>query len=89
MLEQTVNQVGGRLAKAHAERDQAPRDEKVVRALAMVAVRSDELKAALDYLSEARVNSAGEKVDAQKAGRENFQDLLWAMMTTKEFLFNH
>ena len=26
---------------------------------------------------------------AQKAARENFQDLLWAIMTTKEFLFNH
>ena len=51
--------------------------------------RPDELKAALEYLSEPRVNAAGQKMDAQKAARENFQDLLWAIMTAKEFLFNH
>lgn len=51
--------------------------------------RPDELKAALDYLTETRVNTAGQKVDAPKAARENLQDLLWAMMTAKEFLFNH
>lgn len=51
--------------------------------------RPNELKAALGYLNEPRVSAAGEKVDPQKAARENFQDLLWAIMTTKEFLYNH
>lgn len=51
--------------------------------------RPEELKAALEYLAEPRLNAAGQKVDPQKAARENFQDLLWALMTTKEFLFNH
>lgn len=51
--------------------------------------RPDELKAALSYLAEPRTNAAGQKVDALQATRENFQDLLWAMMSTKEFLFNH
>lgn len=51
--------------------------------------RPAELKTALDYLAEPRVNAAGKPVDAQRAARENFQDLLWALMTTKEFLFNH
>lgn len=51
--------------------------------------RADELKTAMSYLAEPRVNAAGRKVDAQAAARENFQDLLWAIMTTKEFLFNH
>ena len=51
--------------------------------------RPEELSAALGYLNEPRVNAAGQKVDAQRAARENFQDLLWAMMTSKEFLFNH
>lgn len=51
--------------------------------------RVDELKAALNYLAEPRTNAAGQKIDAQQAARENFQDLLWAIMTTKEFLFNH
>jgi hypothetical protein len=51
--------------------------------------RPGELKVALDYLAEPRVSAAGLEVDARQAARENFQDLLWALMTTKEFLFNH
>lgn len=51
--------------------------------------KPEELKAALEYLAEKRTNAAGQPMDAQRAARENFQDLLWAMMTTKEFLFNH
>ena len=51
--------------------------------------RSDELKTALEYLAQPRLNSGGQPVDAQKAARENFQDLIWALINTKEFLFNH
>ena len=51
--------------------------------------RPDEMKAALNYLVEPRLNAAGHPVDAQKAIRDNFQDLIWALMNTKEFLFNH
>ena len=50
---------------------------------------SVELKVALDYLNAPVVNSAGQSVDAQKAARENLQDLVWALINTKEFLFNH
>ena len=69
-----------------------PAEEKI-RELYLVAFsrepRADEMKSALGYLTEARVNAAGQKVDAQKAARENFQDLIWALLNTKEFLFNH
>lgn len=51
--------------------------------------RPDELQTALDYLNEPRTNADGTPVDAKKAASENFQDLLWALMNTKEFLFNH
>jgi len=51
--------------------------------------RPDEMKATLSYLAEPRLNLAGQPVDAQKAIRDNFQDLIWALMNTKEFLFNH
>jgi len=51
--------------------------------------RANELQVALDYLSEPRVDSAGNPIDAQKASTENFQDLIWALINTKEFLFNH
>ena len=51
--------------------------------------RSDELKAAIDFLAEARVDASGNPVDPKKANQETFQDLLWALINTKEFLFNH
>ena len=51
--------------------------------------RPEELKTVLDFLSEPRVDSDGKFVDAQKVSRENFQDLIWALMNAKEFLFNH
>ncbi|RLT08211.1 MAG: DUF1549 domain-containing protein [Planctomycetota bacterium] len=67
--------------------------EAKIKELYMVAFarepRSDELKTALEYLAQPRLNSGGQPVDAQKAARENFQDLIWALINTKEFLFNH
>jgi hypothetical protein len=51
--------------------------------------RGDELKIATDYLTEPRVGADGKPVDALRASRENFQDLIWALINTKEFLFNH
>ena len=89
--------IRGKLAhpSGRAERlskDSRPAEAKI-KELYLVAFsrepQPDELKAALDYLAEPRVNVAGQKVDSQKAIRENLQDLLWALMTTKEFLFNH
>jgi hypothetical protein len=49
----------------------------------------EELTTAEEYLAESRVDSHGKPIDAKKAARENFQDLLWAQINTKEFLFNH
>lgn len=51
--------------------------------------QSQELKVAADYLAEPRVGSDGKPLDAQRAARENAQDLVWALINTKEFLFNH
>ena len=51
--------------------------------------RPDELQIALDYLAEERTDAAGKPVDKAKAARENFEDLVWALTNTKEFLFNH
>lgn len=51
--------------------------------------RSEELRTALDYLAEPRTDAEGKPVDAQKAASDNWQDLLWALINTKEFLFNH
>lgn len=51
--------------------------------------RPEELLVAMDYFSEPRVDADGNAIDPGKAARENFQDLIWALMNSKEFLFNH
>src|SRR5262245_19275229 len=92
-----ASDIRGKLAHPNGRAERMAKDprpaEAKINELYLVAFarepRPDELKAALSYLTEPRINAAGQKVDAQKAARENFQDLLWAMMTTKEFLFNH
>jgi hypothetical protein len=44
---------------------------------------------AVDFLNEPRVDAAGNPVDPTKVAIENMQDLIWALINTKEFLFNH
>jgi len=92
-----ASDIRGKLANGNGRaeklaRDKRPNDEKIrdmyLAAFAR-APRPEELKAALDYLAEPRLNSAGQPVDSTKATRENFQDLLWALINSKEFLFNH
>jgi hypothetical protein len=51
--------------------------------------RSEELQTALTYLQEERVGADGKPLPPLNTARENLQDLLWALMNTKEFLFNH
>jgi hypothetical protein len=53
------------------------------------APRPDELKTALDFLNETPTDSTGKRLDAATAARRSYQDLLWAMISAKEFLFNH
>ena len=76
-----------RLAKA-----EKPVADKV-RELYLVAFsrepRPDEMKTALDFLAEPRTGGDGQPIDPQKLARENLQDLIWALINTKEFLFNH
>ncbi|TWU17280.1 hypothetical protein Pla52o_52860 [Novipirellula galeiformis] len=51
--------------------------------------RADELATAIAYLAEPRTDAEGKPLDAARVARENLHDLLWALMNTKEFLFNH
>lgn len=51
--------------------------------------RSDELLIAEDYFRQPRTSPSGQTLDQVAAERENFQDLIWALINTKEFLFNH
>ena len=76
-----------RLAK-----DARPPDERVQELYLATFSRQpkpNELKTALDFLVEPRTDAAGKPLDPQRAARENWQDLVWALVNTKEFLFNH
>jgi hypothetical protein len=92
-----ASDIRGKLAQANGRADRLTKDSRPLEAkiteLYLLAFarepRPNEMKSALDYLNEPRINAASKKLDAQTAARENFQDLLWALMSTKEFLFNH
>lgn len=51
--------------------------------------RPDELENALNYLAEPRIAADGQPLDEKQASRENIEDILWALISSKEFLFNH
>ncbi len=68
-------------------------DEDKINELYMAAFSrmptEEELSTAVGYLAEPLVDPDGKPVDANTAAREKFQDLVWALINTKEFLFNH
>ncbi len=68
-------------------------DEDLVRRLYMLAFsrqpNTDELETATAYLREPLIDAKGQPLSEAAAFRQNVQDLIWALMNTKEFLFNH
>ena len=52
------------------------------------APSSEELATAVAYLNEPRLDAQGKPIDPTRSLRENLHDLLWALINTKEFLFN-
>ncbi len=71
---------------------QKPVEDKV-RELYLVAFarepRSEERLAAIAYLRESRTGADGKPLAPSQTERDNLQDLVWALINTKEFLFNH
>jgi hypothetical protein len=90
-------EIKGKLANPSGRAERLAKEDKPadvkIRELYLAAFarepRPQELKTALDYLTEPAVSADGKPVDIQKAAREKFQDLIWALINTKEFLFNH
>lgn len=80
----------GRAAKLLAS-DSALEDK--VRELYLTAFsrepQSDELRFAVEYVNAPLEDAAGKPVPEAQAKRQNMQDLIWALINTKEFLFNH
>ena len=85
-----LNQQNGRADRLAKE--ERPAEEKVrelYRAAFAREPRADELQIALEYLAEVRSDAAGQPLDSAQSNRLNMQDLIWALINTKEFLFNH
>lgn len=84
-----------RTSKGRADtlaKDKRPAKEKVAELYQAAFARNpreQELKIALDYLEEPLSDKNGNLIKGLTAERQKFEDLLWALMNTKEFLFNH
>ena len=89
--------IKAKLAKANGRADQLAKSDKSddmkIRELYSAAFAREpseiELKTSLEFLAEPRTNTDGKPIDPLKAKQESFQDLIWALVNTKEFLFNH
>ncbi|MEP6672619.1 MAG: DUF1549 and DUF1553 domain-containing protein [Chthoniobacter sp.] len=68
-------------------------DEEKLRELYLAAYsrapEAHELELAKAYLDKPRKGTDGQPVDAVKSKRMGYEDILWAILNTKEFLFNH
>jgi hypothetical protein len=82
---------GGRAVRLATSKDVS--DEDKITELYVAAFsrepRPDELATAIAYLNEPLTDAAGKPIAKSTAARGNFQDLIWALMNSKEFLFNH
>lgn len=50
---------------------------------------AEEVRLAEAHLAKPRTDAAGKPLDSQQARRQGYEDLIWALVNTKEFLFNH
>lgn len=50
---------------------------------------ADEVRISETYVARPRTDAAGKPLDSQRAKRNGYEDLLWALLNTKEFLYNH
>ncbi|CAN5897970.1 DUF1549 and DUF1553 domain-containing protein [soil metagenome] len=50
---------------------------------------AEEIKIADAHLATPRLDAQGKSLDPLKSKRQGYEDLLWALINTKEFLFNH
>jgi hypothetical protein len=49
----------------------------------------EETDLALRHITRARAPVDGQPLDIPKLKRQSYEDLIWTLLNTKEFLFNH
>lgn len=77
---------------AELAKSDAPPEEKIKQIYRAAYARDpdpEELQIALEYLQQIPNDAAGKPLAPAAAAQQNFQDLIWAVMNSKEFLFNH
>ena len=89
-IQEKLGAGNGRVAQFAAD----PRsDEEKLRELYLAAFSrepvAEELALAKAHLDKPRNAPDGKPLDAAKAKRDGYEDVVWAVLNTKEFLFNH
>ncbi|HYF37727.1 MAG TPA: DUF1553 domain-containing protein, partial [Prosthecobacter sp.] len=68
-------------------------EPKRIRALYLAAFSreptAEEVRVAESYVMRPRTNSADKLLDSQQSKKLGYEDLVWALINTKEFLYNH
>ena len=82
---------GGNAAKlsSQEERSDGERVAELYRKAFARDPLEDELKVSISYLEKKRAEAEAKKEDVKAAGKMAYEDLVWALLNTKEFLFNH
>lgn len=74
-----------------AKSDKKPEEKVTELYLAAFArkPRPEEMQTAIKYLTEPVMDAQGKPIKKKKVSHKDYQDLIWALMNTKEFLFTH
>ena len=83
----TSNGRADRLSKATAPESEKLRE--VYLAAFSREPRANEFQVAEAYLAKSRFDALGKPLDPLTAKRQAYEDILWALINTKEFLYNH
>lgn len=85
-----LSATGGRAeALSKAEMPEPKRIRELYLAAFSREPTADEVRISENHVSKPRTDAAGKPLDSQRAKRNGYEDLVWALLNTKEFLYNH